>query len=257
MTEPPLELPSKEVVGLFWDLLPGFVAAWVYYGLTSHKKPSSFERLVQAFIFTAFVLPVRYGLKCLALWVGQYHSLGKWDGDSNLAVGVVVALFVGLVAAWCTNTSCLHSLLSENEKLKKLKLTKRTAFPSEWFSAFNRDKRYVYLHLTDKRRLHGWPEEFPDNCDSGHFILRNPSWVSKDKRRATLYSIERLLVPTTMVTLVEFHRWDHEFDTSPEEIAESNRLLAELGEPELESLNEVLRNGQAKSETKSDAESAD
>ena len=36
-------------------LLPGFVAAAVFYSLTSHPKPSNFERVVQALIFTIVV----------------------------------------------------------------------------------------------------------------------------------------------------------------------------------------------------------
>lgn len=43
---------SKEVVLVLVYLLPGFLAAWVFYGLTSHPKPSQFERVVQAVIFT-------------------------------------------------------------------------------------------------------------------------------------------------------------------------------------------------------------
>lgn len=33
-------------------LLPGFVAAAVFYSLTSHPKPGAFDRVIQALIFT-------------------------------------------------------------------------------------------------------------------------------------------------------------------------------------------------------------
>ena len=36
-------------------LVPGFVAAAVYFGLTSAPKPNTFERLIQALIFTIIV----------------------------------------------------------------------------------------------------------------------------------------------------------------------------------------------------------
>ena len=36
-------------------LVPGFIAAAVYYGLTSAGKPNTFERLIQALIFTIII----------------------------------------------------------------------------------------------------------------------------------------------------------------------------------------------------------
>ena len=42
---------SGEVVGVLTFLLPGFVAAAVFYSLTSHPKPDAFDRVVQALIF--------------------------------------------------------------------------------------------------------------------------------------------------------------------------------------------------------------
>lgn len=46
---------AKDTVALFAYLLPGFVTAWVIYGLTSQTKPSQFERVVQALIFTFII----------------------------------------------------------------------------------------------------------------------------------------------------------------------------------------------------------
>ena len=36
-------------------LVPGFVAAGVYYGLTAAPKPNTFERVIQALIFTVVI----------------------------------------------------------------------------------------------------------------------------------------------------------------------------------------------------------
>ncbi len=245
-----MELPSKEVVGLFWDLLPGFVAAWIFYNLTSYKKPSSFERIIQAFIFTAFVLPVRFVIKLALLWIGRYWAIGEWNADASLAFGVVIAVGVGLLATWVTNTNWLHTAIAT-----KLKLTKRTAYPSEWFSAFNRDRRYVFLHLKDKRKLYGWPEEFPDQSDTGHFILMNPAWVRKDRKRIALCNMERLLVPAEMVTIVEFHRWDTEIDAPQEDIDQMNRDLSELEQEYLK--KETENDGKANAKTESGVQSAE
>ena len=43
---------SSEVVGVLTFLLPGFVAAAIFYSLTSHPRPGAFDRVIQALIFT-------------------------------------------------------------------------------------------------------------------------------------------------------------------------------------------------------------
>ena len=57
---------SKDVVALLQYLAPGFIMAWVYYGLTSHAKPSQFERVVQALIFTVVLVVI---VLAGSLWV--------------------------------------------------------------------------------------------------------------------------------------------------------------------------------------------
>jgi hypothetical protein len=52
-------------------LLPGFVSAAVFYSFTSHPKPSEFERVVQALIFTIFVQALVGVARASALWVGS------------------------------------------------------------------------------------------------------------------------------------------------------------------------------------------
>ena len=64
-------------------LLPGFITAWIFYGLTSHPKPSQFERTIQALIFTfivqIFVAPLHWGLAAL----GNIVVLRPWDPISE------------------------------------------------------------------------------------------------------------------------------------------------------------------------------
>ena len=50
-----MDWASGDIVSVIYYLLPGFVAAWVFYGLTAHPKASPFERVVQALIFTVVV----------------------------------------------------------------------------------------------------------------------------------------------------------------------------------------------------------
>lgn len=46
---------SKDILALLTQLMPGFLTAWVVYGLTTYTKPSQFERIVQALIYSFMV----------------------------------------------------------------------------------------------------------------------------------------------------------------------------------------------------------
>ena len=65
-----METFAKDFVTLLQYLLPGFVAAWVFYGFTSFPKPSQFERVVQALIFTIFIQAFVFITKKIFLLLG-------------------------------------------------------------------------------------------------------------------------------------------------------------------------------------------
>jgi len=201
---------SSEFVSVIYYLLPGFVAAWVFYGLTAHPKASPFERVLQALIFTvivqAFVAVVRWIL-CV---VGKVVCFGSWSPECTLVWSVVLAVAIGFVFAWLANTDCCHKLL------RKWKITSRTSFPSEWFSAFHREKRWVILNLSGGRRLYGWPEEWPDYSDSGHFVIDQPEWLLDDEERVPLYrTVGKIVVPAADVEMIELLRTDAEIEVEP------------------------------------------
>jgi hypothetical protein len=41
-----MERIVPEALALLQLLLPGFLAAWVFYAFTSYRKPSEFERII-------------------------------------------------------------------------------------------------------------------------------------------------------------------------------------------------------------------
>src|ERR1700722_17154512 len=108
-----MENLKSEIVGIFWAPLPGFLAAWIYYGLTAHRKQSQFERVVQAVIFTGLTLPVVLLIKIIANGIGQYVDFHVWDANVQAAWGVVVGLGLGLLVSYLANTNKLHEWLIE------------------------------------------------------------------------------------------------------------------------------------------------
>jgi hypothetical protein len=189
---------QSDAIGLLTYLLPGFTAAWLFYGLTSHPKPSQFERVVQALVFTfviqALVPLVKWGL----LAVGSHVALRPWDASAELLSSLLLAIAFGLVIAHCTNRDSFYKWLRAKG------FTSRTAHPSEWFCVFDSKVTYVILHLKDGRRLYGWPKEWPIDPSRGQFYIQIPSWISESGEPLDLPQLDGILVHATDVQWVEF-----------------------------------------------------
>mgnify|MGYP000737068882 FL=1 len=67
-----MENIATDVISLLRYLLPGFLSAWIFYGFTSFKKPSQFERVVQALIFTLLIQPLVILVEKTSFFVGNY-----------------------------------------------------------------------------------------------------------------------------------------------------------------------------------------
>jgi len=174
----------KDIPRLIFQILPGFVAASIFYTLSAHPKTTEFERVIQALIFTALLkvilIPVRGFFLLSGRWVG---AVGSWNADAELAWMIVLALPLGLLFVWVMNKDICHCWA------RKLKLTGRTSYPSEWYTAFtreHREKRWVILTLDGEQWLYGWPEEWPDQADKGHFVIDQPEWVMPDGTRVPI-----------------------------------------------------------------------
>lgn len=187
----PAEL-SKDVVALLQYLLPGFLVAWVYYGLTSHQKPSQFERVVQALIFTLVVRVFVFAEKGMLQFLGQWKSIRPWDAEADLICSLVSAVILGFAAAFVINTDRFHRLLRDRG------ISKRSAHPSEWYGTLLKYPRYVVLHLKDERRLYGWPEIWPSDPDKGHFYVTFPSWIVESDEQNFADEVEGVLVNVTV-----------------------------------------------------------
>lgn len=201
------ELPelSAGVIALLVFLLPGFVAGWVFYGLTSHPRPEKFERVVQALIFSFLVQALVPILKWVLHGIGVFLPLLPWNEDTRLVSSLVLAVAVGGVLTVCANKDIPHKWLRE-----RYNLTLRTAYPSEWFCAFSALKKPVILNLKDGRRLQGWPKEWPVDTSRGQFLLEDPAWIDEDGAYVELPQIDSLLFPVDQVEFVEFMKEEYE-----------------------------------------------
>jgi hypothetical protein len=189
---------AKETVHLLTYLLPGFLAAWVFYGLTSHPKPSQFERVVQALIFTFIIQILLPPCRWLLEQIGLAFAVRPWDGAAEGVTSLVLALGFGSTLAFLTNTDSAHKWLRTRG------FTTRTSHPSEWYCVFSEKVTFVILHLCDGRRIYGWPKEWPVEADKGQFYIMLPSWIEADGSQIDLPQLDGILVSATDVMWVEF-----------------------------------------------------
>lgn len=189
-------------------LLPGFVAAWVFYGLTPHPKGDNFERTVQAFIFLAFIRMMLLPTEWILTNVKRPELIvGQWTANVQFAWSMFYAIVLGLVFSTLANRDWLHEFLRDRG------VTKKTSFPTEWSSVFNRDDRIVVLHLKDDQRIMGVNIEFPDDPNSGHFVLGNAKWLCDDgDPDIELDVVKHTLINVSDVKYVHTMKEVHELD---------------------------------------------
>ncbi|MGI9249578.1 MAG: DUF6338 family protein [Pseudohongiellaceae bacterium] len=179
-----------DIIPLLEYLLPGFLAAGVFYGFTSYPKPSAFERVVQALIFV-FLAQIFVGIIKI-IWEPS------WSETSEIIWSVSIAVLLGIIFSLLANYDWLHRFL------RFIRITKETSFPSEWYGAFS-DPTYIVIHLKkDGKRLYGWPKEWPSDPANGHFIIQDPSWVKSDGTEERIRGVEYILIDVNAVRWVEF-----------------------------------------------------
>lgn len=188
---------AKDTITLLQYLLPGFLAAWVFYALTSFPKPSQFERVVQALIFTLIAQALVFVERAVLLQPGRFIQLGTWNSDSDIVASTITGIVVGLLASFAANNDTLHWYL------RKFRITRETSYPSQWYRAFLKGETYIVLHLKDERRIYGWPQEWPSDPSKGHFVLQKTSWLDGTED-VPMKGVETVVVNVQDVEIVEF-----------------------------------------------------
>ncbi len=212
-----MEFLKTDLIGLIQFLLPGFIASWIFHSLTAHPKTTPFERVVQALIFTGISQWLVYVLEIVLTTIGKNDrdlQMGIWTSQIAYIWSIAISLGLGISFAWSANLDWLHAIL------RTLRVTKRTSYPSEWFSAFNKIARgsrsdFVVLHLKGEkpRRLFGRVDEWPDHPDVGHFVIYEASWLADMtqapesgglvRQETSLATVDCVLIAATDVEIVE------------------------------------------------------
>ncbi|MCE5266811.1 MAG: DUF6338 family protein [Planctomycetaceae bacterium] len=202
-----MDIPSSDVIKVVYALLPGFVTAWIFYALTAYARLSPFERTVQALIFTGIIQVLVLAIRESLFFLGRVaYGFGEWTDNGSFTTSMIVAIAFGLVYSAAANNNWIHPLL------QRLGITYQPSYPSEWFSALAENQVYVVLHLAGNRRILGWPCEWPNQCDCGHFVLMDASWLSEDNEPTQLENVKSILIPAKDVEMVEFLKMTNDED---------------------------------------------
>jgi hypothetical protein len=166
---------SKDLIVLLQYLLPGFLVAWICFGMTSHQKPSQFERVVQALIYALFVHFFVVVERAAAVSIGKRINFGAWNPEGELFASLITAITLGVLFSYLMNSDRLYGIL------RKFNLSTRSSHPSEWCTAFDSKKTFVVVHMKDERRLYGWPHIWPSDPTKGHLFIVQGSWLRNEQ----------------------------------------------------------------------------
>ncbi len=131
-------------------------------------------------------------------FTGQFVRVGVWDKSAELISSAVVAILLGLVLSYFMRSDSFFNIA------RRLNLTNKTPYPSEWYGAFAKRPRYIVLHLTGERRISGYPREWPTATIVGHFRLINAAWINDENVEEVLDGDESILIEAKQVEMVEF-----------------------------------------------------
>lgn len=193
-----MESISSELFNVLKFLLPGFLTAWIFHAFTAYPKPSQFERVIQALIFTIIIQGMIFFIKITSLKIGSFYSLGAWSELSNTLSSYLSAIFLGLIFSYYANNDKFHNIL------RKLKITKQSSYHCEWYGAFHdREKCRIVLNLIDGRRIYGWPYEWPSDPTKGHLVLTEAAWID-GQEYIDLPQVNAIMFKVSDIQWVEF-----------------------------------------------------
>jgi hypothetical protein len=201
-----MNIITNELIALLTFLLPGFITSFLFYSLTSFPKKSELEAVVIALIYTVIINAIVELLGMGFIAIGNRVTIGEWNQLAKTVWSIIVALFIGLLWSYLFNNDCIHKFL------RKTKITSKTSYPSEWYGTFTETKRYIILDLKDEQRIMGWPAEWPNDPDKGHFVLEDAKWliVDQDRRSSAvpLETIDKIVIAVHNIEIVEFVKDD-------------------------------------------------
>lgn len=183
-------------------LLPGFVTVGVVESLSHCAPTNDLNRVIRALTYAVLDYSL-YALVIAVLGLGRtgHAALGLAAALPSSPGQVLLLLSVALLVGFAV---CYYVRFDGNRILRWLGMTSRTCRADVFLDVFaERGASYAVFHLTDGRRLYGWPEYWPDDPKTGHFFVSQASWLVDDGEPVEVPE-SGLLIPREDVKWVEF-----------------------------------------------------
>jgi hypothetical protein len=197
-----MNIITNELIALLTFLLPGFITSFLFYALTSFPKKSEFEAVVIALIYTVII-------NAIVELLDKRFAIGEWSQLAKTGCSIITALFIGLLWSGLYNNDIIHKLL------RKIRITKQTSYPSEWYGTFSETKSYIILDLKDERRIMGWPLLWPNDPQQGHFVLEQAQWIIEGDGKSSvipLETVDKIMIDANNVEMVTFLKFNDELE---------------------------------------------
>jgi hypothetical protein len=189
---------SKDVLALLTQLMPGFLTACVVYGLTTYTKPSQFERIVQALIYSFIVSAIVVLVERAVLVAGRFFQLGVWDKSAEVVASSAVALILGLILSYYMRHDSFFALV------RRLNLTNRTAYPNGWYGAFARKTKISRVTSCGRSSHFPISARMAKRTHGRSLSSDGGAWIGDDNQEPPLDGDESILIEAKQVEMVEF-----------------------------------------------------
>lgn len=196
----------SELSSILMALWPGFLCSSMLDVITVRPHKDKEGRIFEALSFSLLV-------SALLVVVGETLNRLGWPSAhimpmsaqlpliSPSPMGILIAAVLAVCIAGLAGASINNDW--HMSMLRCLGFSRRTARGTVWLDVFTDQRRYVTVHLSDGRRIYGWPMYYADTPEEGDLYLHDPFWIGDDGQGTPMGS-HGVLVKAAMVELIEF-----------------------------------------------------
>lgn len=162
---------SQELLPLIQTLIPGFLMTMVFYWFAEVPEKNQFDRILQALVGTSVIQAIIHGAEQLSYLLGSIFSFGGWSTSMANMAAMLMGVVFGVALAYFCNKDLIYSTA------RRTGLTTKASTEDSIHIYQSLATSGVVLHLIDGRRLMGHIDTFPNNKQTGFFLISSPSWV--------------------------------------------------------------------------------
>lgn len=192
---------TYETINLLMFLIPGLVSCKVF-SLFIDRKQSFFELIIETLIYNYLI----YEIVNIVI---EWKALIQISKSNNSYAYVFVGDYKRFLLVF--GTSILLPIIwgaivhhdCHMKFLRLIRSTNKTSRDSAWDDVFIEEVRFLTLHLTDGRRISGWPMYYSKDKDDGFIYLAQAGWLGNDGKYENIKS-HGILFDTNKIDFIEF-----------------------------------------------------